>query len=93
VDFSLENTVEEETERIANKKEADRFISSQFMNPSYFGKQKRPSLLRALILEGFPLFMSGTPGESRTPNLLIRSQALYPIELRVQKPKIKKILI
>ena len=27
---------------------------------------------------------SGTPGESRTPNLLIRSQALYPIELRVQ---------
>ena len=32
---------------------------------------------------------SGTPGESRTPNLLIRSQALYPIELRVQKPKLK----
>ena len=32
----------------------------------------------------------GTPGESRTPNLLIRSQVpeLYPIELRVQKPKI-----
>jgi hypothetical protein len=26
---------------------------------------------------------SGAPGESRTPNLLIRSQTLYPIELRV----------
>ena len=24
----------------------------------------------------------GVPGESRTPNLLIRSQMLYPIELR-----------
>ena len=30
------------------------------------------------------LAWNGTPGESRTPNLLIRSQALYPIELRVQ---------
>lgn len=26
---------------------------------------------------------NGTPGGSRTPNLLIRSQMLYPIELRV----------
>jgi hypothetical protein len=26
---------------------------------------------------------SGTPEGSRTPNLLIRSQVLYPIELRV----------
>ena len=34
---------------------------------------------------------SGTPGESRTPNLLIRSQALYPIELRVQIAKYFKI--
>ena len=33
---------------------------------------------------GFPLIESGTPGGSRTPNLLVRSQALYPIELRVQ---------
>ena len=29
------------------------------------------------------VIISGTPGGSRTPNLLIRSQALYPIELRV----------
>ena len=28
-------------------------------------------------------FKNGTPERSRTPNLLIRSQALYPIELRV----------
>ena len=27
---------------------------------------------------------NGAPGESRTPNLLIRSQMLYPIELRVR---------
>jgi hypothetical protein len=27
------------------------------------------------------LFISG-PGESRTPNLLIRSQMLYPVKLR-----------
>ena len=26
----------------------------------------------------------GAPGETRTPNLLIRSQTLYPIELRAQ---------
>ena len=28
--------------------------------------------------------MSGTPGGTRIPNLLIRSQTLYPIELRVR---------
>ena len=32
----------------------------------------------------------GVPGESRTPNLLIRSQMLYPIELRALTIK-KKI--
>ena len=26
----------------------------------------------------------GAPGRTRTPNLLIRSQTLYPIELRAQ---------
>ena len=30
-----------------------------------------------------PIFwVFGAPGETRTPNLLIRSQVLYPIELR-----------
>ena len=43
--------------------------------------------MRAFILARLRLFRSGTPGESRTPNLLIRSQALYPIELRVQITK------
>jgi hypothetical protein len=28
--------------------------------------------------------LNGAPGETRTPNLLIRSQTLYPIELRAQ---------
>ncbi len=37
---------------------------------------------------GIPLLLkNGTPGGSRTPNLLIRSQALYPIELRVHGKK------
>lgn len=27
---------------------------------------------------------NGVPGGTRTPNLLVRSQALYPIELRVR---------
>jgi hypothetical protein len=26
----------------------------------------------------------GAPGENRTPNLMVRSHALYPIELRAQ---------
>ena len=28
------------------------------------------------------VFSLGTPGEIRTPDLLVRSQALYPAELR-----------
>ena len=39
---------------------------------------------RAVSVAELPLVRSGTPGGSRTPNLLVRSQALYPIELRVQ---------
>lgn len=35
---------------------------------------------------------NGAPERSRTPNLLIRSQALYPIELRALKhASIKKM--
>ena len=30
------------------------------------------------------LLMNGAPGEIRTPDLLVRSQALYPTELRAQ---------
>ena len=29
--------------------------------------------------------MNGAPGEIRTPDLLVRSQALYPTELRAQR--------
>jgi hypothetical protein len=35
-------------------------------------------------LLGLKLLASGTPEGTRTPNLLIRSQTLYPIELRVR---------
>ena len=31
---------------------------------------------------------TGAPGENRTPNLLVRSQALYPIELRAHPGRI-----
>ena len=37
----------------------------------------------------FFLLFFGVPGESRTPNLLIRSQMLYPIKLRAQNSFIK----
>ena len=33
---------------------------------------------------------SGAPEETRTPNLLIRSQMLYPIELRAQLRYLKR---
>ena len=36
----------------------------------------------ATKLRYFPSKINGVPGETRTPNLLIRSQTLYPIELR-----------
>ena len=33
----------------------------------------------------YSLLKSGTPGGIRTPNPLVRSQVLYPVELRVQE--------
>ena len=44
-------------------------------------------LIQAWEAHVLPLYYAriGTPGGSRTLNLLIRSQALCPIELRVQK--------
>jgi hypothetical protein len=36
---------------------------------------------------------SGAPGESRTPDLLVRSQTLYPAELRARKNKPHKNII
>ncbi len=50
---------------------------------SCYGKNKAPQLsLGGLLLK------SALVG-SRTPNLLIRSQVLYPIELRVQNVLLK----
>jgi hypothetical protein len=42
------------------------------------GNRKLPQIYEAQIFEK----RDGAPGENRTPNLLVRSQALYPIELR-----------
>ncbi|GEM_PF-4978543 len=41
---------------------------------------KKPRL--SLNKRGFWNVSSSTPGKIRTPNLLIRSQTLYPVELR-----------
>ena len=39
-------------------------------------------------LKGSPTGLNGAPGEIRTPDLLVRSQALYPTELRAHfRPK------
>ena len=43
---------------------------------------KKPRL--SLNKRGFWSVLSSTPGKIRTPNLLIRSQTLYPVELRAQ---------
>jgi hypothetical protein len=51
----------------------------------HFGAGCRAAVLHKKALQPFELqgFESGTPKETRTPNLLIRSQTLYPIELWV----------
>ena len=38
-----------------------------------------------------PLAAEGAPGEIRTPGLLIRSQTLYPAELRARKSHFEAI--
>lgn len=35
-----------------------------------------------------PFIISGAPGETRTPDHLVRSQVLYPTELRAHKGRI-----
>ena len=42
----------------------------------------RPSGPKPDALPNCATSRNGAPGETRTPNLLIRSQTLYPIELR-----------
>ena len=41
--------------------------------------------LEALMETGLKPMESGAPGGIRTPNLMIRSHVLYPVELRVQQ--------
>jgi hypothetical protein len=41
---------------------------------------------------GFSLLLS-EPGRSRTPNLLIRSQVLYPVELLVHQFSLKFLFL
>ena len=38
-------------------------------------------------LTGFHLQLYGAPGEIRTPDRLVRSQVLYPTELRAHKKR------
>jgi hypothetical protein len=46
-----------------------------------FGRQKAPHYISSTGTKSY----FHAPGETRTPNLLIRSQMLYPIELRAHK--------
>jgi hypothetical protein len=50
-----------------------------FGKPLPFNDKQLPS-----IREEYEVLI-GTPGGVRTPNILIRSQVLYPIELRAQR--------
>lgn len=45
--------------------------------------EHHPLKMACLPISPLPLEI-GAPGETRTPNHLIRSQVLYPIELRVR---------
>ena len=38
----------------------------------------------------FLFYLNGAPGESRTPDLLVRSQSLYPAELRAHTNGFKR---
>ena len=40
------------------------------------------------LWRGTPFHFTGAPGEIRTPDLLVRSQTLYPTELRARCPTI-----
>ena len=54
--------------------------SNPFLNPL----SSLPSCARRATVGSFRMAMRGAPGGSRTPNLQIRSLALYPVELRVR---------
>ena len=52
--------------------------------------RKRPSKCHFLgVFLLLSLFFYGAPGEIRTPDLLIRSQSLYPAELRAHTCKLR----
>ena len=46
---------------------------------------------RTIVINRFSVavFKNGAPGEIRTPDHLVRSQVLYPAELRAQKHEMK----
>ena len=48
-----------------------------------------PATIIILLIIAITSIRSGTPGMIRTCDLLIRSQALYPAELRVQSEPIR----
>ena len=74
--------IESSSIELVARKRSYRCFICKIMN-DFMSTKKRAPLLRGSYFMGLSLQRSGTPGESRTPNLLIRSQALYPIELRV----------
>jgi hypothetical protein len=60
-----------------------------FINIYNNGREDRirtcdPLVPNQMRYQAAPLPDNGVPGETRTPNLLIRSQTLYPVELRAR---------
>ena len=53
------------------------------------GSGAKPHLLGGAPRKFVLLNGNGAPEEIRTPNLLIRSQMLYPVELRARKPSLR----
>ena len=63
------------------KRVPDAFVelpTSGVLNPDERTNEKGPPF-------GGPFVICGAPGEIRTPDLLVRSQTLYPTELRAHR--------
>ncbi len=69
------------THRAMTKRVPDAFVelpTSGVLNPDERTNEKGPPF-------GGPFVICGAPGEIRTPDLLVRSQTLYPTELRAHR--------
>ena len=65
-------------DNVANPPTCDGSCQEQILeNPVHRFPKRRKRAVKSTLL-----FCNGDPGRTRTPNILIRSQVLYPVELR-----------